>query len=188
MVSVHSFAKQHDIPRSTLYDRCKALELDTSNGLDEAAQALLLKEFGKEVVPQVEVEQGNHRSAMTLQVGANAANLEQFRTDRTRSALANPREFMTGLTGFLDQIEEGMELAETQQEQELQQLRQVKRQSQKRIEQFRRRADEYRIKTDVLGHIQNAELDELQDLAEEVNHLGKFSGASGQLSEGAGYD
>ncbi|MBD2259902.1 hypothetical protein [Pseudanabaena sp. FACHB-2040] len=188
MTSIHAFAKQHDIPRSTLYDRCKTLGLDTSNGLDYEAQARLLKEFGKEAVPQVTVEEGNHRSDMTLHVGQAAASLEQFRTDRTRSALSNPREFMAGLTGFLDQIEQGMELAEAQQEQELQQVRHLKRQSQKRIEQFHRRSDEYRIKTDVLAHIQNAEIDDLADLAEEINTLGKLSDSSGQLSGGAGDD
>ncbi|HEY9876866.1 MAG TPA: hypothetical protein V6D29_00360 [Leptolyngbyaceae cyanobacterium] len=178
-VSLSSFCKQHDIPKSSAYDRAKSLGIDTSNGLDYSAQTLLLKEFGKEAAPQTTVEQGNHRNALTLTVGSEAASLEQFRTDRVRQALANPREFMSGLTGFLDQLEEGMEQAEAQQEQELLQVRQLKRQSQKRIEQFRRRADEYRLKTDILANIQNAELDDLTALTQEVNALGKPSAPSG---------
>lgn len=172
-VSLHSFTKQHNIPKSSAYDRCKALGISTSHGLDDAAQQTLLREFGKEVPPQTTVEPGNHSCSLTLQVGTTAANLEQFRTDRIRQQLANPREFMAGLTGFLDQIEAGMDTAEQQQEAELAQLRLLKRQSQRRIHAFRRRADEYRIKTDVLTHIQNAELDELAALADEVNALGK---------------
>jgi hypothetical protein len=181
-ISLHAFAKQHGLPKSSVHSRAQALGINTSNGLDYNAQTLLLQEFGKAAAPQITVEQGNHQSALTLHVGQAAASLEQFRTDRTRLALTNPREFMSGLTGFLDQIEQGMEQAEAQQEQELLQVRQLKRQSQKRIEQFRRRADEYRIKTDVLAHIQNAELDDLQDLAAEVNALGKpdAPGAAGR--------
>lgn len=173
MISLTAFCRSHNLPKTTVHDRAKALGLDTSNGLDHAAQTRLLQEFGKNTAPQTQVEEGNHRNALSLTVGSDAASLEQFRTDRTRQALANPCEFMTGLTGFLDQIEQGMEQAEAQQEQELLQTRQLKRQSQKRIEQFRRRADEYRIRTDILANIQNAELDELQDLAQEVNGLGK---------------
>ncbi|HEY9881483.1 MAG TPA: hypothetical protein V6D29_23720 [Leptolyngbyaceae cyanobacterium] len=182
-ISLHAFAKQHDLPKSSVHSRAQSLGIDTSNGLNYEAQTLLLREFGKEAAPQTKVEQGNHRNALTLTVGSDTASLEQFRTDRIRQALANPREFMSGLTGFLDQLEEGMEQAEAQQEQELLQVRQLKRQSQKRIEQFRRRADEYRIKTDVLASIQNAELDDLTALAQEVNALGKQStlGGEGQL-------
>lgn len=183
-VSLSSFCKQHDIPKSSAYDRARSLGINTSNGLNYEAQTLLLQEFGKRAAPKVKVQQGSHQHALTLHIGQAATSLEQFRTDRTRLALTNPREFMTGLTGFLDQIEQGMDQAETQQEQELLQVRQLKRQSQKRIEQFRRRADEYRIKTDVLAHIQNAELDDLQDLAAEVNELGKPDGSgSGQPRE-----
>ncbi|MBD2261090.1 hypothetical protein [Pseudanabaena sp. FACHB-2040] len=172
-ISLHRFCKTHDLPKASVHRRAQTLGLDTSDGLDDAAQAKLLKEFGRVVTPQVTVEEGNHCSAMSLQVGCARSNLEQFRTDRIRQALANPQEFITSLTGFLDQLEEGMGQAEAHQEQELLQVHQLKRQSQKRIEQFRRRADEYRIKTDLLASIQNAELDDLQVLAEETNALGK---------------
>ena len=122
---------------------------------------------------QMTIEMGNHAQSKALTVGALAANLEQFRTDRIRQGLSNPTEFMAGLNGMLDQIEQGMEQAEIQQEQELQQIRLVKRQTKKRIDSFRRRADEYRIKSDILASIQNSELDELEDMATEVNSLGK---------------
>ncbi|MBD0270170.1 MAG: hypothetical protein ICV77_17975 [Cyanobacteria bacterium Co-bin8] len=172
-VSLSSFSKQHNLPKSSVYDRAKALGLNTSHGLNPEAQTRLLREFGKAAKPQVTVEEGNHRSAMSLQVGCDRSSLEQFRTDRIRQALANPREFMAGLTGFLNQLEEGMDQAEAHQDQELQTIRQLNRQSLRRIESFRRRADEYRIRTDILASIQNSELDELQDLAQEVNALGK---------------
>jgi hypothetical protein len=98
--------------------------------------------------------------------------LQQFRTDRVRGALANPREFVSGVDGFLDELERGMDAAEAQQEQELLVTRQTKRQALQRIERFRRRADEYRIRTDIITSIQNAELDELYDLACEVVSMG----------------
>lgn len=183
-LSLGEFERQHGINKGTVSRKARELGFDTANGLSSDAyeavkQALNVMSERPEpsaVVSQTKVELGNHQHALTLRVGQAATSLEQFRTDRTRLALTNPREFMTGLTGFLDQVEQGMDQAEAQQEQELLQVRQLKRQSQKRIEQFRRRADEYRIKTDVLAHIQNAELDDLQDLAAEVNALGKPDG------------
>ncbi len=124
-------------------------------------------------VAQMEIDDGNHRESRALTVQAESASLQQFRTDRIRQGLANPAEFMTGLTSMLDQIEDGMDKAEAQQEQELLQTRQTKRQAERRIEQFRRRADEYKIKSDILASIQNDELEQLEDLASEVNRLGK---------------
>ncbi|MBD2261053.1 hypothetical protein [Pseudanabaena sp. FACHB-2040] len=179
MKSLHAFCKANRLPKTSV--RRKALELgfDTANGLNAEAQRALLGEFKTVQVPEVTIETGNHAAALILKIGSQHSNLEQFRTDRIRQALANPQEFITSLTGFLDQLEEGMGQAEAHQEQELLQVRQLKRQSQKRIEQFRRRADEYRIKTDLLASIQNAELDDLQVLAEETNALGK-SAAPGQ--------
>lgn len=122
---------------------------------------------------QIEIEMGNHAQSKALTVSAKSSNLEQFRTDRIRQGLANPQEFMSGLDSMLDQIELGMDAAEAEQEQELQQLRLIKRKTQKRVEQFRRRSDEYRLKTDILASIQNSELDELEELTTEVNALGK---------------
>ena len=124
------------------------------------------------VEPEFVVEEGNHREVKTLAV-PNASSLEQFRTNRVRGALANPREFVAGVDGFLDELERGMDAAEAQQEQELLLTRQTKRQALQRIDRFRRRADEYRIRTDILASIQNAELDELDELADEVASMGK---------------
>lgn len=176
-ISLHSFCKTHNLPKTTVYRRAKALGLETAQGLDQTAQATLLQEFGKSNSPQVTVEEGNHRNPMALQVGCDRTSLEQFRTERIRLALTNPHEFVSGLTGFLDQLEAGMDQAEAQQEEELQTIRQLKRQSLQRLEQFRRRADEYRIRTDILASIQNADLDDLQDLTQEVNALGKSANA-----------
>jgi hypothetical protein len=140
-----------------------------------------LSSYGRQVddeviEPEFVVEEGNHRELKTLSV-PNFSSLERFRTDRTRQTLANPREFVRDADGLLSELEQGMTLAEMQQEQELLLTRQTKRQVQQRIERFRRRSDEYRIKTDILASIQNAELDELDDLADEVGSLGKSQDA-----------
>jgi hypothetical protein len=138
-----------------------------------------LASYGRQSDPESEViesefvvEEGNHKQVKTLTV-PNTASLERFRTDRIRQALANPGEFVGQVDGFLDELEGAMDAAEAQQERELFEIRQTKRQAQKRIEQFRRRSDEYRLKTDILASIQNAELDDLGEMAEEVSSLGK---------------
>ncbi|MBD1913615.1 MULTISPECIES: hypothetical protein [unclassified Leptolyngbya] len=123
--------------------------------------------------PRFTVEMGNHAAEKTLQVGATSTSLEQFRTDRIRQQLANPKEFMTNLNGFLDQIETGIDAAEKAQEAELLQTREIKQTAQKRLGQFRRRVDEYRIKSDLMALLQNADLEEVEDIAAELNTLGK---------------
>ncbi len=153
--------------------------IDGTRHFSDEERALLVQFAGDRpaATPPVTIDQGNHARSVTVQIGSQETSLEQFRTTRTRQHLANPREFMTNLVSFLDQIEEGMESAEKQQEEELHQLKTLKRQSQKRVEQFRRRADEYRIKTDILTTIQNTELEELADMAEEINAMGKPAAA-----------
>jgi len=118
------------------------------------------------------VDEGNHREIKTLSV-PNFSSLEQFRTGRIRQGLANPTHFVGQVGGYLDELEHCMTIAESEQERELAQTRQTKRLAQQRIDRFRRRADEYRIKTDILASIQNAELDEIDDLAGEVSAMGK---------------
>lgn len=149
--------------------------IDGTRCFNDAERNILLSYAGvdRSAPTKVAIEVGNHVSSKMVHVGASAASLEQFRTSRTRNQLANRVDFLKQVTGFLDQLEEGMNAAEEEAEQELQEIRAVKRQTVKRIDRFRRRADEYRLKTDILASIQNAEIDEIEDLAAEINSLGK---------------
>lgn len=45
-LSLHSFAKTHNLAKSSVHSRCKDLGIDTANGLDEDAIARLKAEFG----------------------------------------------------------------------------------------------------------------------------------------------
>lgn len=183
MQSIKQVASAHGVSDRTVRNWLNAARQDGKdlgnmrNGklFFTAEEAENLASYGRQadvIEPEFVVEEGNHREVRALAV-PNASSLEQFRTDRIRGALANPREFVAGVDGFLDELERGMDAAESQQEQELLVTRQTKRQALQRIERFRRRADEYRIKTDILASIQNAELDDLDELAGEVASMGK---------------
>ena len=153
-----------------------------------ASEVTTLASYGRQVEqeviePEFVVEEGNHREVKSLSV-PSFSSLEQFRTTRTRQALANPREFVGQVDGLLSELEQCMDLAEAEQEQELLLTKQTKRQAQQRIERFRRRADEYRLKTDILATIQNADLDDLDDLADEVSSMGKPQEPSLDASNG----
>jgi len=176
--SLSKFCKDTGVPKTTAYKRCQELNFDVASGLTPAMVTTLAHEFGVNTlvdatVPHVSVEVGNHTTRKIIHIGATAASLEQFRTQRDRLQLGNRGEFVTHALGFLDQLEEGMEAAEAEQEQELQQIRTAKKQVSKRVEKFRRRSDEYRIKSDLLAHIQNTELEDLEDLASELTAMGK---------------
>ena len=176
--SLSKFCKDTGVPKTTAYKRCQELNFDVASGLTPAMVTTLEHEFGVNppvdaTAPRVSVEVGNHATRKMIHVGATAASLEQFRTQRDRLQLGNRGEFVTHALGFLDQLEEGIEAAEAEQEQELQQIRTAKKQVSKRVEKFRRRADEYRIKSDLLAQIQNTELEDLEDLASELTAMGK---------------
>ncbi|GAB4145315.1 MAG: hypothetical protein Fur0046_22950 [Cyanobacteria bacterium J069] len=184
--SLTLFCKEHNLPKATVYRDCKQLGIETAHGLSDEAIARLKLEYGIQDQPAeqpstaaVTVEVGNHAHRL-VHVGAQSVNLEQFRTDRDRLSLAQPTQFVAEALTFLDQLEEGMDEAEAQQEQELQQLRTVKKQVGKRVDRFRHRANEYRIKTDLLAQIQSAELAEVEDLAAELNGLGKPASGDSQ--------
>lgn len=172
-IDFYSFGEKDPIDsRRTIYPQTEVKNL--IQFIDPTHPSLIQSDSAAAAAPvQMEIETGNHAQSVALTVGAKSSNLEQFRTDRIRQGLANPQEFMAGLNGMLDQIEQGMEQAEIQQEQELQQIRLVKRQTLKRVQDFRRRSDEYRLKTDILASIQNSEIEELEDIAAQANSLGK---------------
>lgn len=188
MKSIESIANSYKVSDRTVRNWLKAARQDlgtigTLRGgklIFTADEVIKLASYGRQAEPEVietefVVEEGNHREVKALSV-PSMASLEQFRTDRIRQSLANPTQFVSQVDGFLDELEQCMDLAEAEQEQELLKTRQTKRQAQQRIERFRRRADEYRIKSDIRASIQNAELDELDDLAGEVSALGKPQG------------
>ena len=164
------------ISKSTLHRHCKAMGIPTDNGLTDADLDRLQLELDKIPPTQkVAVQTGNHAKAITLAVPVQSSDLANFRTDRIRQQLANPDQFLANITGVLDQIEDAMDEAESVQEAELAKIRQVKSQTQKRLDAFKLRGLEYRIKSDVLAAQQNAELEQLAQTASELQSLGKSS-------------
>ena len=185
-----SIASEMGVNKRTVqdwYDRHKKRSEQELGQIDEASGARVFSDSEREIllgymsdrpsqkakVAPVTVEMGNHSQPVALSVGVQSASLEQFRSERIRQQLANPREFMAGMNNLLDQLEEVMDAAEEQQEAELLQTRSIKRQAARRMDQFRRRSDEYRIKTDITASIQNTELEELSEIAQEANSMGK---------------
>ena len=183
-ISLSKFCKDTGLPKSSVYVRCQELGFSVGNGLTPEMLTTLENEFDVKapVAGKVVVETGNHTTSKMVRVGVGAASLEQFRTTRDRQQLANPKQFMGEALEFLDAIEVGMDEAEAQQEQDLQDLRSTKKRVQKRVEKFRRRADEYRIKSDLMTQIQNTEMEDLEDLAGELSAMGKpaLGGSSAQ--------
>jgi hypothetical protein len=191
MQSVRQVATAHGVTERTVRNWLEAARKERGSiGIMRAGKLLFtseevdgLAQYGRSVeldgdsAPSVVVEDGNHREVRDISV-PNMASLERFRTDRIRQALANPAQFVSQVDGFLDELELGMDAAEERQEDELNQTRRTKRTALQRVERFRRRADEYRLKTDILATIQNAELDEIGDIADEVADMGKSDGGS----------
>lgn len=180
IVSLSKFCKDHSIPKSSVHARCKELNIDTSEGLDDAAQQILANEFNlvseasmqDVVVPRIEVEQGNHRASIELHT-PEQFSLEKFRTERTRQAIANPAEFMAGIDAVVEGLTAAMEQAELAQESELAQTRRIKAAANRRLGDLKARAQEHRLTTDFVALMQNNELEEVGTVADEIQDMGK---------------
>ena len=85
MVSLSKFCKMHNIAKTTAYERLRANNFNTSQGLGVEAQQFLLREFAPKpvvtqaetlvpiVVPnQIEASKSEEKSAMELLCEANA--------------------------------------------------------------------------------------------------------------------
>lgn len=181
-ISLTKFCRDNGIPKTSAFTRCKELNIDTSNGLDESARQALLNEFNVQPIsvedpssrqdPAIVVEVGNHRSAITYEVPTRYS-LERFRSDRTRQALSNPTEFVKSLGDVVGGLKEAMDAAEIAQEEELQQIRRVKSSTVAKLNDLQMRAERYRMKSDLVALMQNNELDELTSAANEIQCLGK---------------
>lgn len=63
-VSLHSFCKEHNLPKSSVYRRAQELNIPTSDGLSEQDCDRLLQEFG--VTPVIEATPIDHASTSAI--------------------------------------------------------------------------------------------------------------------------
>lgn len=182
LISLHSFCKAHGFPKSSVHTYLsKDCGFNLSSGLTLQAQELAMERFGRRVkaaLPPTDVFAGEEGAQQSLDLPPSSVELGQFRRPSTVNPLENPNEFIDGLNQFLDRIEEGMTAAELSQENKLQETRKLAQQGQQRLNQFRLRASEFRMKSFVLDSLQEKENNSLSDLADEASAMGKSQAPS----------
>ena len=127
---------------------------------------------------KVVVEHDEREHHVELGLTSSAVNLGAFRGERILQKLDDPIGFVASLDSFLSEIETHMDIAERKQEEDLLTIKRVKYQAEKKVEKMRIRSERYRIKTDIMTALNNAELSQLRDIANDVNNMGKGLGDS----------
>lgn len=177
LISLHAFCKAHGFPKSSVHTYLtKTCGFNLSSGLTMQAQELAMERFGsktEEKPAPTDVSTGATEDQQFLGLPPNFVDLGQFRQQSSINPHSDPQAFLNGLNLFLDRIEEGMTAAELSQENKLNETRQIAQQGQKRLNEFRLRASEYRVKSFVLDSLQTQENSTLSGLAQEASDMGK---------------
>ena len=180
MMSLHGFCQIHGLPKSSVHTYLtKKLNFDLSRGMSMQAQEVALAEFTTartEASPSPEVSGGGGASRVSLPSSVSSVDLSQFRGDQQSSALSQPDTFFNNLCAFLGEVEAGMEVAEECQMIELTDARALRRRGTARLAAFRRRASEHRLRTEMIGLLQDQEFEDLQSISEEIEGMGKPMG------------
>lgn len=172
LVSLSSFCRQHSLPKTSVHTYLtKTLKFNVSQGLSIQAQEAAIAKFSNRASApsgETQVSLGQIPGNSALPALEGTVSLDQFRSAPLANGIANPGDFIEKMTQFLDQIEQGFDLAELAQESELSEARQQKQAGLKRLNAFRLRAAQYSLKTDLLSQLQGVETGELQGLAAEL--------------------
>ena len=122
--SLHKFCKDNGIPKTSVYDRCKLLDIPTRDGLSAEDQMVLLREFDIEPTePEAPAEPapvaapaptaamtidiGNHRGQLALPQPPSGLDLGLYRGENAPLASFAPEDidrFLDACDGFVDAV------------------------------------------------------------------------------------
>lgn len=186
LTSLSAFCKQHGLAKTSVHRYLtEELSFRLTDGMTLQAQEAALERFKprhSEAPPLPDISPSNGHRSLQLAFDADTVDLSQFQSTFSAQVLADPEAFMENLDAFLDQVETGMNAAEQIQFSKLTQTQKTRRKGERRLQDFRLRAVEYRVKDDLVKRLQTEETEALSDIASQVMSLGKLS------SPGSGVD
>ena len=172
LCSLSSFCKERGFPKTSVHTYLtQTLKFNISQGLSIQAQEAAIAKFskrGETPASEVHVSGGAPLLNPSLPIAGGSVRLDQFRSGPLQTGFSNGGDFVDRMNEFLDQIEEGFDVAVQVQTAELQDARQQRRQVSKRLGQFRTKASEFSVKSSILSDLQGAASGELQEIAAEL--------------------
>ena len=184
--SLHKFCKDNGIPKTSVYDRCKLLDIPTRDGLSTEDQMVLLREFDIEpakpaAVPEpptepeapaaggMTIDVGNHRGQLALPQPPSGIDLGLYRGENAPLASFAPEDidrFLVACDGFVDAVH-----ADYQHQQMLtQQKEMAAARVRAKVEQVKQSQLLYQVRSETLA-IHNRGLD--AELQQGLSTLGK---------------
>jgi len=178
--SLSKFCKDTNLPKSSVYNRCKELNFDTSTGLTPAMVSQLEHEFGvsapveteQAIATQVTVEVGNHQMVLAAPEMPQTFSLEVLRNSEATTfddPLALAAQYLTAGDGLINAM--GQDIAARQQK--LNQTQQAKAAIAAQKQKLELEARLYQLQTQQLDSALSNETAELQAQLAAMQKLGK---------------
>jgi hypothetical protein len=172
-ISLSQFCKDHSLPKSSVYNRCKDLGIDTSNGLDDAAQATLIREFKVKLpTPQVTVETGNHQIVLATPELPQTYTLEGLRVSEA-IAFDDPLAIAEQFLQTADLLTSAMQNDIDQREHRLKQTKQAQSKIAAKANELKLEQRLYRERASMLDSALSEESQTLQTALSQLQSLGK---------------
>lgn len=177
-ISLHQFAKENRLSKTTVHNRCKDLGISTADGLTSDACDRLLHEF--DIAPsdpepaaiQTTVEVGNHQMVLATPKLPAAFSLESLRTGESIT-FEDPLVVATQFIEVADQISDAMETDLDNRKAKLNQTRQAKDAIASKAMALKLQQQRYQEKAYRIDSEQSDQTDSLKEALELLQALGK---------------
>jgi len=174
--SLHQFAKDNRLSKTTVHNRCKDLGISTADGLSSDACDRLMDEFNcrPKALPAAAatVEIGNHQMVLATPQLPGRFSLESLRTGES-SSFEDPLADATQFIEAADQISDAMETDLLNRKAKLNQTRQAKDAIAAKAVALRLQQQRYQEKAYRIDSEQSDQTDSLQEALAQLQPLGK---------------
>lgn len=182
-ISLHGFCRDHNLPKSTVYERCKLLEISTSDGLSSDDCDRLLKEFNVKPahvsitaesvsLTRPHVESGNHQIVLTAPALPVALTLENLRTG-TVTSIADPLSVAAAFLENADALIAAMNGDLQRRQQELQQTATAKEAVAQKAQELKSESRLYQVTASAIGQAQTQATTQLTTALEALQAFEK---------------
>jgi len=188
-ISLHSFCRDHDLAKSSVYDRCKALAINTSEGLSPADCDRLRIEFNVHPIAtateqvatpvQTTVETGNHYMVLSTPQLPQTYSLGGLRSSEA-VGFEDPLALAARFLQDADAVQLAMQSDIVLRQQRLAATQQAKNAIAAKTQQLQLEARLYQMESQGLDTALTNETQQLSEHLQQLNSMGKPATDAGQ--------
>jgi len=188
-ISLHSFCRDHDLAKSSVYDRCKALAINTSEGLSPADCDRLRIEFNAHPIAtapeqaatpvQATVETGNHYMVLSTPHLPQTYSLGGLRSSEA-VGFEDPLALAARFLQDADAVQLAMQSDIVLRQQRLAATQQAKNAIAAKTQQLQLEARLYQMESQGLDTALTNETQQLSEHLQQLNSMGKPATDAGQ--------